>query len=498
MPPYSRCYGVTRGLQRSRGKRKETDSDRLFRLISENKGLSVEEISEKLGWTSSKTNRMLGVLDRKGRIAKRVFPVAQPRIVAKPLSHIGVLLVLATMVAGIGLNALWYSQISQPISTISLPSVRSATTSVFTSTDSFGWRRYAEIAWRYYSPGVGVNPTTGIHRAKLDWDAITDWNTASYIIATIEAHRLGLIESNGTWGFKDRIGKILRYLLTRELTVNLGVGNWPYWAYYWDGRPYYNPVYLYTDVSDSGRLLYALDILRNHDPGFTEQVQQVYQRCKTAYDAMSTIIDRHANYYGVLEAVGFSAFGYDKSKITNVFENWQGQFKNVEGQMLPQTGTVTEPTLHGVLELGLGGKFFEYTRRIYEAQKARWERTGQLSGWSEGCHPVHEFVYECILMENGEKWIIAKHDGTRVNIDPLMYTKVAFAYLAIFGENPYTTSLFNAASKLSHIRYGFGEATFENGESAISLWGSNLEGFYADSTNQIILAAARYALKGSA
>jgi hypothetical protein len=79
-----------------------------------------------------------------------------------------------------------------------------------------------------------------------------------------------------------------------------------------------------------------------------------------------------------------------------------------------------------------------------------------------------------------------------------MYTKVAFAYLAIFGENPYTRSLFTAASRLSHSRYGFGEATFENGESAISLWASNLEGFYADSTNQIILAAARYALKGSA
>jgi hypothetical protein len=78
-----------------------------------------------------------------------------------------------------------------------------------------------------------------------------------------------------------------------------------------------------------------------------------------------------------------------------------------------------------------------------------------------------------------------------------MYTKVAFAYTALFGENAYTMSLFNVASKLSHSRYGFGEAAFENGESAISLWGSNLEGFYSDSTNQIILAAARYALKGS-
>ena len=73
---------MTEPLQRSKREKKSSDSDRLFRLISENKGLSVEEISEKLGWTGSKTNRMLGVLDRKGCITKRVFPVAQPRIVA--------------------------------------------------------------------------------------------------------------------------------------------------------------------------------------------------------------------------------------------------------------------------------------------------------------------------------------------------------------------------------------------------------------------------------
>jgi len=75
---------VSRALQKSKRKRKETDSDKLFRLISENQGLSAQEISEKLAWTSSKTNRMLGVLERKGWIVKRVFPAAQPRILVKP------------------------------------------------------------------------------------------------------------------------------------------------------------------------------------------------------------------------------------------------------------------------------------------------------------------------------------------------------------------------------------------------------------------------------
>jgi len=71
-------------MQKSRRKRKETDSDKLFRLISENPGLSVQEVSEKLGWTKSKTNRIVSLLERKGWIVRRVFAAAQPRIVAKP------------------------------------------------------------------------------------------------------------------------------------------------------------------------------------------------------------------------------------------------------------------------------------------------------------------------------------------------------------------------------------------------------------------------------
>jgi division protein CdvB (Snf7/Vps24/ESCRT-III family) len=61
----------------------ESGSNRLFRVISENQGLSVQQISEKLGWTKSKTNRMLSVLERKKWIIKRVFSAAQPRMVVK-------------------------------------------------------------------------------------------------------------------------------------------------------------------------------------------------------------------------------------------------------------------------------------------------------------------------------------------------------------------------------------------------------------------------------
>ena len=61
----------------------ESDSNRLFRLVSENQGLSSQQVSEKLGWTKNKTNRMLSVLERKEWIVKRIFSTAQPKITVK-------------------------------------------------------------------------------------------------------------------------------------------------------------------------------------------------------------------------------------------------------------------------------------------------------------------------------------------------------------------------------------------------------------------------------
>jgi len=70
-------------MERAKGKMAEGASNRLFRFISENQGLSVQKISEQLDWTMSKTNKTLNVLERKGWIVKRVFSATQPASVVK-------------------------------------------------------------------------------------------------------------------------------------------------------------------------------------------------------------------------------------------------------------------------------------------------------------------------------------------------------------------------------------------------------------------------------
>jgi division protein CdvB (Snf7/Vps24/ESCRT-III family) len=70
-------------MERVKGKMIEVASSRLFRFISENQGLSVQMIAENLGWTVSKTNRTLNLLERKGWIVKRIFSAAQLTSVVK-------------------------------------------------------------------------------------------------------------------------------------------------------------------------------------------------------------------------------------------------------------------------------------------------------------------------------------------------------------------------------------------------------------------------------
>ncbi len=70
-------------MERTKKRTRETESSKLFQFISENQGLNAQEISDRLGWTRSKTNRMLTILEKKGRIIRRIYSAAQPTIAVK-------------------------------------------------------------------------------------------------------------------------------------------------------------------------------------------------------------------------------------------------------------------------------------------------------------------------------------------------------------------------------------------------------------------------------
>ena len=84
--------------------------------------------------------------------------------------------------------------------------------------DDSQWESWAGKAWKYFEPGVGVDPDTGLGKAGQYWPYFTEWDLGTYIFAILDAEMIGILPSGGEWGSTNRIDKIITYLETRELT----------------------------------------------------------------------------------------------------------------------------------------------------------------------------------------------------------------------------------------------------------------------------------------
>ncbi len=378
--------------------------------------------------------------------------------------------------------------------------------STYTSSD---WLSWAGTAWNYYAPGVGVNSVTGLHQASLTFNCFADWDLGSYIYATLFARKLGLIGDGGAWQFDDRIGRILSFLLNRPL-----IGDVPYNAYAWDSGAVCPGHSYASDGADQGRLLAALYALKTYRPSYASQVNAIFNRSKSYYNTVYYQLG--FEYYSYQIAEGYAAFGYDESNIFNGIDNYNGLYTipQVYGQNLPRVYTVAEPLDHVLLESDTlyhqpSSSFVDFANRVKLAQEGRYTSTNPhlLTAWSEGGYapnPGHTdpyYMYEDVLDNDGVTPWVMKLGSTYYDpsVDPpLVYTKVAFSYLALYGENTYTLALVNAVKNLvspctfGFSLCGFGEGAYEDGSSAYSRFNGNF--FYTDKTNEFVLAAAYRAL----
>jgi len=348
-----------------------------------------------------------------------------------------------------------------------------------------------------------VNSTTGLDQGTLAWPCATDWSEASYIYAIIFARKLNLIVDNGAWQYNDRISKILNFLSTRRLTSN----GTAYWAYNWDPT-INNGICLtngqLTTGSDSGRFLGALNAVRVFSPSYGSQVNSIFMRSKTVYNYFSTsnFGGTPYLYYAYFVAQGYAAFGYDESAIFNALDSYSGSTFSVYGQNLPEVRATGEPLNLAILEGSASSVLFDFANRVYLAQFGRWSASGNLTAWSEGVYvPGVNYAYEWVLDTIPVPQAFVMRAANQTVLDnaakypPFAYTKVAFSYLAIYGENAYTLALVGAVKGLASSN-GFGEAVLENGVSAASLFSSSPNSFYSDKTNEQVLASAFAAISG--
>jgi len=345
------------------------------------------------------------------------------------------------------------------------------------------WLRYAEVAWRYYAPGVGVEVGTGLHHAGLYWPYFTDWDLGNYIVAVLDAYELGLIRLEGEWGLKYRLEKVLRFLEERPLTADGTPYNW------YDSRTGKNHGSGGSNPSDEGRLLVALSLLVKRYPEYLGRVLKIVER-NGFKKLASNPSGWGTSFYHYFVAQGFKEFGMGSYPyVLRALKAFEGRpYVDVYGLLIPEVPSTAEPILHLLLELEPEEEAIEYGRLIYLAHEERFKRTDKFTAFSEGnTGGDPSYVYEWIIASSGKTWLITDSAGRQVNVKPIVYLKVALAFHALYNTE-YTLKLVNHLMGMLatyDLSAGFPEGVDEDG---------TVVNVIIDRTNSLIISAARYAL----
>jgi hypothetical protein len=359
------------------------------------------------------------------------------------------------------------------------------------------WREYAEIAWKYYSPWKGWNPETGLPWTNPYYHRVNGWDLGAYIVAIIDAEKLGIITKDEADG---RLNKVTNFLVNRRLTAQ-GI---PCIVYDSDtGLPVGdNPGS--SNPSDEGRFLIALHLLRTHRPEFESTINYiVYRKCNYTVLANSwTAWKTTRDYYAYYAAQGFKLFGFDKYEpVADALKYMEklsekeksGDILSYYGVEIPNAETTSDPLLLGILELNMDSLFRKFAYQVYNVQEGRYYQEGVFTAWSEGQYDGY-YVDEYFIYEWINGWLVTNTMGKKLDISPVVFTKVAFAMDAIFRTN-YTKTLLNHMLSYSELAtdYGFLEGVSEDGRPLTGLHGDYLN--YVSMTNSMIISAARYAIE---
>lgn len=361
------------------------------------------------------------------------------------------------------------------------------------------WVSWASIAWRFFQPGVAVDVDTGLCGAGLihGWHYFTEWDFGTYIMAVLDAEKIGLLPRDGLWGSTDRLNRVMAFLRNREIAPN-GV---PY--HWYDARTAAPARALSngtTGVSDLGNLLIALHAVKVQRPEYAADVDYVVYTKMNLTGLASDPSAWSSNTAGVYRwyaAYGFKFFGFDvyapvRDSLGLLGELLNGPQVVTYNVSLPVTEFTSEPLLLGALHLPYNADLMELAYRAYLAQENRFRATGRFTAFSEGnTNSNPDYVYEWIVTPGGETWTVLPGGGT-----PVVFLKVGFGFYALF-RSQYALDVIN------HVFSAFSNYTSESGTIFRSGYydgvdeAGRLVNSLVDKTNGMILASARYALVNS-
>jgi hypothetical protein len=368
-------------------------------------------------------------------------------------------------------------------------------------------QQWARTAWTYFEQNVDAQ--TGLVHSVAGFPSATMWDTASYLLALVAAHDLGLVEKRS---FDIRLAKAL-VSLERMPLYGGKLPNKSYSAVTLEMTDYENKPSaggIGWSAIDIGRLLVPLNVIAWRHPVHTPAVRRLLARFETSELVRDgQLLGMQAGGAGAAQPVqegrlgyeqyaarGFSLIGLDAEAAAD----WRNHLQLVKVEGVPvcaddrdpqrfgaQNTVVSEPYILWGLEFGWTSAARECAWRVYRAQEARFRKTGVPTAVSEDhVDQAPYFVYNTVW-SGGRPWATVTETGADAAALRSLSVKAAFGWHALL-RNEYTTQLITKVAGLNEPDKGWYAGLYEAGGKPNKALAAN--------TNAVVLESLAYIAQG--
>jgi hypothetical protein len=326
---------------------------------------------------------------------------------------------------------------------------------------------YAKSAWQYFLNNY--QQATGFTNATGGYPSGTLWDIGNYLMALNAARWLNLIDQGE---FDSRLNQFLKTIGNLKLFEDT-LPNKVYNAANGQMTDYgNNPIErgIGWSALDLGRLLAAFHVIRTCHPQYNDWIKGIVAKWKVdrslkddqLYGAMvrpdgSTLLVQEGRLgYEEYAARGYELWGFKASKAL-ALEPYQlveinGVKILVDKRDYQSTNAnnyvVSESYILDGIEFGLEGSLKNDAASVLEAQKRRFESTGQLTAVSEdNIDQAPYFLYNTVYA-NGNAWATITDENKPYPQLRSISTKAAFGWRYLYPDNAYAQKVFDAVKDL--------------------------------------------------
>ncbi|AFY39812.1 hypothetical protein Lepto7376_3632 [[Leptolyngbya] sp. PCC 7376] len=343
-------------------------------------------------------------------------------------------------------------------------------------------QNYAQSAWNYFVDNV--QPETGLSNSAGGYPSGTLWDLGNYLTAMNAALWMGLIDHGE---FDSRLNQFLTSLSELRLFEDT-LPNKVYNSATKEIVDYgNNPIErgIGWSALDIGRILAAFHIIRTCHPQYSDWMAGIVASWNISAslendmlygatvlpDGSTLKVQEGRLGYEEYAARGYALWGFN-APAAIAYDPFK--FVDIYGLQIPvdqrdyfetnaNNYVVSESYILDAIEFGLQGDQAEYARRVFEAQKRRYEDTGLLTAVSEdNINQPPYFLYSTVY-SNGEPWAVITESNELHPELRTLSSKSAFGWHYVYPDDPYAQQIFDHVKDTTNSGRGYYAGIYESG-----------------------------------